>query len=89
MDNNKVEKFLEKEKNQVAKINWENKMIEYDDAIVQHRRINKITGEEEVVRAILLTKLVNSLGYEKDKDEIIEKQLFNLASQEKGQGKKV
>ena len=114
---------------------FENDDIKYSDKIIQHRIINKITGDEEVVRAYLLSKLVNELGYklekieiekeydigrpkvnkpridiivrdrngdaflyievkspdeyEKNQDEIIEKQLFNLASQEKGQGKKV
>ncbi|MBU1290047.1 type I restriction enzyme HsdR N-terminal domain-containing protein, partial [Patescibacteria group bacterium] len=109
--------------------------IKYDAPIIQHRKINKIAGDEEIVRAYILAKLVNELGYnpknieiekeydigrpkvnkpridiivrdndgnaflyielkspqdyEKDKDETIEKQLFNLASQEQGQGKKV
>lgn len=113
----------------------ENTEIQYSDNIIQHRVINKINGDEEVVRAYLLSKLVNELGYklekieiekeydigrpkvnkpridvivrdedenaflyievkspdeyEKNQDEIIEKQLFNLASQEKGQGKNV
>lgn len=114
---------------------FEDPDIKYNDMIVQHRIINKISGDEEVVRAYLLSKLTNELGYklenielekeydigrpkvnkpridvivrdkdndaflyielkspdeyEKNQDEIIEKQLFNLASQEKGQGKKV
>ncbi|MBT7296479.1 N-6 DNA methylase, partial [Candidatus Woesearchaeota archaeon] len=96
---------------------------------------DKFRGDEEIVRAFILAKLVNELGYkienieiekqydigrpkvnkpridvivndddgnaflyielkspqdyEKDKDEVIEKQLFNLASQEKGKGKNV
>lgn len=36
--------------------------------------------------AFLYIELKSPEDYEKDKDEIIEKQLFNLASQEKGQG---
>ena len=114
---------------------FEGTEIKYSDKIVQHRIINKISGDEEVVRAYLLSKLVNELGYnpekieiekeydigrpkvnkpridiiirdkdgnaflyielkkpdeyEKNQDEVIEKQLFNLASQEKGQGKNV
>lgn len=39
--------------------------------------------------AFLYIELKSPQEYEKDKDEIIEKQLFNLASQEQGQGKKV
>lgn len=125
IDSNKI-KAVEK---------FEDPDIKYNDIIVQHRTINKITGDEEVVRAYLLSKLTNKLGYklenielekeydigrpkvnkpridvivrdkdndaflyvelkspdeyEKNQDEIIEKQLFNLASQEKGQGKNV
>ena len=108
---------------------------EYGTNIKKHRDIKSISGDEELVRGYLITKLVNELGYkeenielekeydigrpkankpridvivrdskgnaflyielkspqeyEKDKDEVIEKQLFSLASQEKGQGKKV
>lgn len=125
IDSNKI-KAVEK---------FEDPDIKYNDIIVQHRTINKISGDEEVVRAYLLSKLTNELGYklenielekeydigrpkvnkpridvivrdkennaflyvelkspdeyEKNQDEIIEKQLFNLASQEKGQGKNV
>ena len=39
--------------------------------------------------AFLYIELKSPQDYEKDKDEVIEKQLFNLASQEKGQGKNV
>lgn len=39
--------------------------------------------------AFLFMELKSPQDYQKDKDEIIEKQLFNLASQEKGQGKNV
>ena len=130
-----IEEYINNCKNTVAKINVSRKEIEYDNDIIQHRKIKNITGDEEIVRAYILSKLVNELGYEKssieiekeydigrpkvnkpridvivrdkkedaflymelkspdeyekDKDEIIEKQLFNLASQEQGQGKKV
>lgn len=119
----------------VENYDFESKNIKYSDKITQQREIKKITGDEEIVRAFILSKLVNELGYklenielekqydigrpkvnkpridiivrddngdaflyielkspqdyEKDKDEVIEKQLFNLASQEKGQGKNV
>jgi type I restriction enzyme M protein len=36
--------------------------------------------------AFLYIELKSPQDYEKDKDEIIEKQLFNLAAQEKGKG---
>lgn len=119
----------------VQEFNLMESRVRYSPDIKQNREIRKLSGDEEIVRAFLLSRLVNDLGYsadsieiekeydigrpkvnkpridvivrdstgnaflyielksprdyEKDKDEIIEKQLFNLASQEKGQGKKV
>ncbi len=110
---------------------FKNKKVKYSEKI-KGWKIDKFRGDEEIVRAYILAKLVNELGYkpenieiekeydigrpktnkpridvivrdskgaaflyielkspeeyEKDRDEIIEKQLFNLASQEKGQG---
>lgn len=121
--------------NQVIKVietyDFDNKKVKYSDKITGWK-IDKFRGDEEIVRAYILAKLVNELGYkpenielekqydigrpkvnkpridiivrddkgnaflyielkspqdyEKDKDEVIEKQLFNLASQEKGLG---
>ena len=131
-----AERFIKSQKvKAVEKFDFKKTTITYSKQIKQHREIKKITGDEEVVRAYILTKLANVLGYklnkfeiekeydvgrpkankpridvivrdskddvflyvelkspedyEKDKDEVIEKQLFNLASQEKGQGKNV
>jgi len=133
MDKTVIEKYLNEQKvKAVEKFDFAKSTISYTKDIKQTREIKKITGDEEVVRAYILTKLVNILGYkpenieiekeydigrpkvnkpridvvvrdkdgnaflymelkspedyEKDKDEVIEKQLFNLASQEKGQG---
>lgn len=133
MDKTVIEKYLNQQKTKVVKkFDFGKSTISYTKEIKQTREIKKITGDEEVVRAYILTKLVNELGYkaenieiekeydigrpkvnkpridvivrdsngdaflyielkspedyEKDKDEVIEKQLFNLASQEKGQG---
>ncbi|HCL57385.1 MAG TPA: N-6 DNA methylase, partial [Spirochaetia bacterium] len=130
-----VKKYLDSQKEKVIEIyNFENKKVKYSEKI-KGWKIDKFRGDEEIVRAFILAKLVNELGYkpenieiekqydigrpkvnkpridiivrkdngdvflyielkspqdyEKDKDEIIEKQLFNLASQEKGQSKKV
>ena len=128
-------KYMDNSPKKVAKFILREKKAEYGANIKKHRNIKNISGDEEIVRGYLLTKLVNELGYkeenveiekeydigrpkvnkaridvivkdnkgdaflyielkspqdyEKDKDEVIEKQLFNLASQEKGQGKKV
>jgi type I restriction enzyme M protein len=118
----------------VEHYDFEIKKVKYSNLITGWK-IDKFRGDEEIVRAYLLARLVNDLGYgceyieiekqydigrpkvnkpridvivrddkggaflyielkspqdyEKNKDEVIEKQLFNLASQEKGQGKDV
>lgn len=115
--------------------NESEKKIRYSSQISSARTIDDITGDEERVRAIILTKLVNDYGYsldnillektyemgrpkvntpridviikdgdgnafmfielkapdkfEEDQDNIIEKQLFNLAGAEIAQGHKV
>ena len=126
---------MDKQKIKVVETyDFESKKVKYSEKI-KGWKIEKFRGDEEIVRAYILAKLVNELGYkpenielekeydigrpkvnkpridiivkdddgnaflyielkspqdyEKDKDEIIEKQLFNLASQEQGQGKKV
>lgn len=136
MDTKLIKQYLEKQKIKVVEnYDFENKKVKYSEKI-KGWKIDKFRGDEEIVRAYILAKLVNELGYkpenieiekeytgigrspsknpridiivrnskgdaflyielkspedyEKDKDEIIEKQLFNLASQEKGQGKNV
>lgn len=115
----------------IKEFDFDKQKISYQ-SIKQNRDIKKISGDEELVRAYLLTKLVNELGYdpknieiekeydvgrpkvnkpridiilrdaqgnaflyielkspqdyEKQKDEVIEKQLFNLATIEQGHG---
>lgn len=133
METNVIKKYIENQKIKVVEsIDFDKRNVSYTSQIKQNREIKKITGDEEIVRAYILTKLVNELGYrpenieiekeydigrpkvnkpridvivrdskgdaflyielknpdeyEKDKDEVIEKQLFNLAAQEKGQG---
>ena len=132
MENNVIKQYLDKQRIKVVETyDFDNKKVKYSEKI-KGWKIGKFRGNEEVVRAYILAKLVNELGYkpenieiekeydigrpkvnkpridiivrdskrdaflyielkspedyEKDKDEIIEKQLFNLASQEKGQG---
>jgi len=55
---------------------------------VNKPRIDVIVRDDEG-NAFLYIELKSPQDYEKDKDEVIEKQLFNLASQEKGLGKDV
>ena len=135
MNYNLIKNYLDKQKTKVVEeYDFENKKVKYSDKI-RGWKIDKFRGDEEIVRAYLLSKLVNELGYkpenielekqydigrpkvnkpridiivrdqnqdaflyielkapnefEKNQDEIIEKQLYNLASQEKGQGKNV
>ena len=124
MDKTVIEKYLNTQKNKVVETyDFENKKVKYSEKI-KGWKIDKFKGNEEIVRAYILAKLVNELGYkpenieiekeydigrpkvnkpridiivrdskgdaflyielkspedyEKDKDEIIEKQLFNL-----------
>jgi type I restriction enzyme M protein len=128
-----IKEYLDKQKIKVVETyDFDNKKVKYSDKI-KGWKIDKFKGEEEIVRAYILAKLVNELGYkpenieiekqygnvgtpkvikpridiivrddsgnaflyielkspqeyEKDKDKIIEAQLFNLAAIEKGQG---
>jgi len=63
---------------------------EYD---IGRPKINKpridVIVRDDKGNAFLYVEAKSPQDYEKNKDEVIEKQLFNLASQEKGQGKKV
>ncbi len=135
MNTDLIKEYLDSQKIKVVEIyDFENKKVKYSEKITGWK-IDKFRGDEEIVRAYIIAKLVNELGYlpenieiekeydigrpkvnkpridiivrddkenaflyielkspqdyEKNKDEIIEKQLFNLASQEQGQGKKV
>ena len=130
-----IKEYLDKQKIKVVEeYDFDNKKVKYSNKIAG-AKISKFRGDEEIVRAFILARLTNELGYkpenieiekeydigrpkvnksridiivkddknnaflfielkspqdyEKNKDEAIEKQLFNLASQEKGQGKKV
>ena len=135
MDYKIIKQYLDKQKIKVIETyDFEKKKVKYSEKI-KGLKIDKFRGDEEIVRAFVLAKLVNELGYkpenielekqydigrpkvnkpridiivrddngdaflyielkspqdyEKDKDEVIEKQLFSLASQEKGQGNNV
>lgn len=130
-----VKKHIDSQPTKVVSLfDLDNNKICYT-GIKQYREIKNITGDEEIVRAYLLTKLSNELGYklenielekeydvgrpkvikpridaivrdnegnaflyievkspdeyEKNKDEIIEKQLFNMAACEQATGTKV
>jgi type I restriction enzyme M protein len=56
----------------VDTFDYDNNIIAYSDRLVQHRKISKIKGEEEICRAVIMTQLVNSYGYKIEKLEIEE-----------------
>ena len=56
--------------NVVENFDLAKKSISYSKEIKQHREIKVITGDEEIVRAFLINRLVNSLGYEANLIEI-------------------
>ena len=64
-----VELKLEKQKNNVARINLEKESVNYSEKIKHSRILKSLTGDEEVVRAFLIDRLVNQLDY---KPEILE-----------------
>ena len=66
-----IESFIKKSKEKVVEIfDIAKAKIEYSNAIKQHREIKTIDGDEELVRAYLITKLVNELGYKAENIEI-------------------
>jgi len=64
-----VSNFIKDAKDKVVELNLDTKSVRYSDPIKKHREVIKITGDEEIVRAFLITRLVNQLGY---KPELIE-----------------
>lgn len=53
----------------VEKFDFKNKIIKYSD-LLKGRDISSLSGDEEITRAFILTKLVNELGYNIEKIEI-------------------
>jgi len=65
-----IEQYLDKQKIKVVEIyDFEKKKVKYSEKI-KGWRIGKFKGEEEVVRAFILAKLVNELGYKPENIEI-------------------
>ncbi len=67
---NSVSKFVSDAKDKVVELNLDTKQVKYSDKVRKHREINKISGDEELVRAFLLSRLVNELGYTADRIEL-------------------
>ncbi|MBL7159292.1 N-6 DNA methylase [Candidatus Microgenomates bacterium] len=62
--------YLESNPKKVVKFILREKKAEYGANIKKHRDIKSISGDEELVRGYLLTKLVNELGYKEENIEI-------------------
>ncbi len=70
MNRTLIKKYVDKQPAKVVtKLDLSANKIAYDK-IVQGRVINEITGDEEMSRAFILTRLVNELGYAADRIEI-------------------
>jgi len=65
-----VENKLQKQKKSVAKINLDKVTVSYSEKVKQNRVLKSLTGDEEVVRAFLIDKLVNELDYKPENLEI-------------------
>lgn len=70
MDRNLIKNYIDTQPSKIiTKLDLTSNKISYSD-ITQGRVIKDITGDEEMVRAYILTRLVNELGYASDKIEI-------------------
>jgi type I restriction enzyme M protein len=58
-----VEAKLEQQKHKVAEISLENGTVNYSGKIKHNRNLKALTGDEEIVRAFLIDRLVNELDY--------------------------
>ena len=65
-----VESKLLEQKNSIAKINIDKATVQYSEKIKQNRVLKSLTGDEEVVRAFLIDRLVNELDYKPENIEI-------------------
>ena len=65
-----IEQNLQKQKNSVAKINIDKATVQYSEKIKLNRVLKTLTGDEEIVRAFLIDRLVNELDYKPENIEI-------------------
>ena len=65
-----IKEYLDKQKIKVVETyDFEKKKVKYSDKITGWR-IDKFRGDEEIVRAYILAKLVNDLGYKPENIEL-------------------
>jgi len=77
-----IENKLLEQKNSIAKINIDKATVQYSEKIKQNRVLKSLTGDEEIVRAFLIDRLVNELDYKPENVEI-EKEYSVKAGHEK------
>ena len=65
-----IEQNLRKQKNCVAKINIDKATVQYSEKIKQNRVLKSLTGDEEIIRAFLIDRIVNELDYKPENIEI-------------------
>lgn len=65
-----IEQNLRKQRNSVAKINIDKATVQYSEKIKLNRVLKSLTGDEEIVRAFLIDRLVNELDYKPQHIEI-------------------
>ena len=65
-----IELKLHNQKNSIAKIDIEKATVSYSEKVKQNRVLKALTGDEEVVRAFLIDRLVNELDYKPENLEI-------------------
>jgi type I restriction enzyme M protein len=58
-----IENKLKQQKNSVVNINLEKDTVSYSEKIKHNRTLKSLTGNEELVRAFLIDRLVNELDY--------------------------
>ncbi len=59
-----IQEKLNKQTNKVAEINLEKETVHYSEKIKSNRTLKVLTGDEEIVRAFLINRLVNELDYQ-------------------------
>lgn len=67
---NTITDIINNAKIRIARIDLDKKEIEYSHKIKQSRKIRSIHGDEELVRAFLINRLVNDLDYRPDLIEL-------------------
>lgn len=83
METMAIKKYLDKQKVKVVETyDFKNKKVKYSEKI-KGWKIDKFRGDEEIVRAFIISKLVNELGYKPENIEIEKKYEQKVGRQKK------